>query len=90
MSTARTPKVGETVIFMNAHAHPRAAIVTGTKQSLVGERHVTLLDNPLVVHLTVFSPLPRTYAEQSVPHVSMRPRDGRWWAWPDELAEGEL
>lgn len=87
--TVRVPLVGETVIFTNSHGHPRAALVTGTKRSLVGEQHVQLIDDELVVHLTAFSPLPRTYHEQHVPHFSEDGDVVRVWAWPTEV-EGAL
>jgi len=63
----KPPRVGDIVTFYNAHGFPRAAIVTGTMESLVGEQHVRLIDDPYVVHLHVMSPLPRSYDVQSVP-----------------------
>lgn len=76
------PRVGDSVIYFNGHGFPRAAIITGTRESLVGEQHVAPVSSDLHLHLTVFSPLPRVYHEQDVPPWAGddAPKRG-CWAW---------
>ena len=77
---AEAIEVGTIVRYTNGHGFPRAAIVTGTVASLEGEKHCPPLSGPTHVHLQVFSPLPRSYAELDVPFDAdnTTPRPGMW------------
>lgn len=80
----RVPEVGEVVRYTNRHGFPRAAIITGTMDSLEGELHVPLIHDPNVVHLTVLSPI-RTYLEFGV-LFSEHGDDETWQYQPARIA----